>query len=83
MSRLFEEPVPIQVEVDTSGMPASVVWAAAGHRVVEVCSRWRVDDDWWRVPVSRMYYTLRTPLVLLDVYHDLHTDGWFLERLHD
>ncbi len=83
MSRLFlENPLHIGVELDTTGYPAAVMWELE-ERVVEVVNRWRVDDDWWRVPISRMYYKLQTPTALLDVYQDLITGEWYLERVHD
>ncbi len=48
-------------ESSTAILPRSV---AAWHRtepVREVVNRWRVDDDWGRVPISRTYYTVATP----------------------
>ncbi len=96
MSRLPEKPQPLIVELDTYGLPTSLTFtspvAGAGshacpgpriYSVLEVCSRWRVDDDWWRVPISRTYYKLRTSDALLEVYHDLIGGGWYLERVHD
>jgi hypothetical protein len=48
--------------------------------VREVVNRWRVDDDWWRVPISRTYYTVTTPTMLLDVYRDDIAGDWYLQR---
>ena len=49
----------------------------------EVVNRWRVDDDWWRVPISRTYYTVRTPTAMLEVYRDDRTGDWYLQRVID
>ncbi len=89
MSRLPEEPLPVEVKIDGWGQPATVSWTlneGTGVRecpVVEVCARWRVDDDWWRAPISRMYYKLRTRTALIEVFRDLNSGRWFLERVHD
>ena len=90
MSRLLEEPLPLQIELNERGEPAHMRFVGAGPcacprgcPVLEVCSRWRVDDDWWRVPISRMYYKLRTPTSLIELYQDLNSGEWFLERVHD
>ncbi len=49
----------------------------------EVVNRWRVDDDWWRVPISRMYYLVTTPTMLLEIFEDLCTGDWYIERVID
>jgi len=51
--------------------------------VREVINRWRVDDDWWRVPISRMYWVVATPTMLLEIYEDLRTGDWYLQRVID
>ena len=33
-------------------------------------NRWRIDDDWCRVPISRTYYTVITPPRKPEVYRD-------------
>jgi len=60
------------------GRPSLVVEGARQRRVAQVQDVWRVDDEWWRNPISRRYYrlvledgTLRT------VYHDLVADAWY------
>ncbi len=89
MSRLPEEPIPAEVTVDGWGQPATIGWETGAGTppracpVIEVCARWRLDDDWWRLPISRMYYKLRTPTALVEVYRDLGSGEWFLERVHD
>lgn len=96
MSRLLSPPLPIQTQITSRDEPASLTWertdaapqapplpAPGPTRVLEVCNRWRIDDEWWRKPISRMYYELRTPTALLEIFQDLNTGEWFLERLHD
>ncbi len=96
MSRLLTPALPIRAELTLDGEPRSITCVSTDsaarspllpspgpNRVLEVCNRWRVDDEWWRKPISRMYYELRTPTALLEVFQDLNTGEWFLERLHD
>ncbi|HET7035230.1 MAG TPA: hypothetical protein VFI42_06050 [Thermomicrobiaceae bacterium] len=46
--------------------------------MTQVQDVWRIDDEWWRAPISRRYFRL----VLDDgsqrtVYHDLVAGRWF------
>lgn len=82
MSRLPDTPTAVEVETDAQGVPMSVRWELP-EPVVEVCARWRVDTDWWRVEISRMYYEVCTPTALLTLFHDLISGVWSLERVHD
>ncbi len=52
------------------------------ERAVEsILEIWRVDDEWWRKPVSRWYAE-----VVLDggmhviLYEDLITGDWYIQR---
>ena len=48
------------MEVDNQGRPAALTWQRR-ELVRQVVNRWRVDDGWWRVAISRTYYTVITP----------------------
>ena len=39
---------------------------------------WRVGDDWWRVPISRTYYTVITPTTKLEIFRDDRAGDWYL-----
>ena len=82
MSRLYDPEPPITVEVDNQGRPAALTWQPR-EPVREVVNRWRVDDDWWRVPISRTYCTVTTPTMLLEVYRDDRAGDWHLQRVID
>jgi len=82
VSRLYDPEPPITVEVGDQGRPAAVTWQRR-EPVREVVNRWRVDDDWWRVPISRTYYMVRTPTAMLEVYRDDRTGDWYLQRVID
>ncbi|WP_294085637.1 hypothetical protein [Sphaerobacter sp.] len=48
------------------------------YRVTQVRDAWRIDDEWWRNPISRRYYQLVLDNgSLRTVYHDLITDTWY------
>ena len=82
MSRLYDPEPPITVEVDNQGRPAALTWQPR-EPVRKLVNRWRVDDDWWRVPISRTYYTVATPTMLLEIYRDDIAGDWYLQRVID
>lgn len=68
------KPITVQTKGDT---PAVLIEGKRRLKVTQVKDVWRIDDEWWRNPISRRYYqlvledgTLRT------VYHDLVSDTW-------
>ena len=72
-----------QVVVDAAGAPVAVTVGkrrARAKRVTAVRERWRIDDEWWRHPLSREYLTV----VLEDgrsltLYMDLVQGGWWVQ----
>ncbi len=66
------------MEADESGEPVAVVLGGRRLAVAQVQDVWRIDDEWWREEVSRLYYRL----LLEDgravtVYRDLCGHRWF------
>ncbi len=57
-------------------------WRTLGVRrkVEEIIEVWRIDDEWWRAPISRRYVE-----VVLEggghvvLFEDLATGSWFLQ----
>jgi hypothetical protein len=51
-----------------------------GRRVEEILELWRIDDEWWRTPLSRRYVD-----VLLEggghvvLFEDLTNGQWFMQ----
>lgn len=63
------------------GLPAAVTIEGAQYAVLAVRERWRVDDEWWRQPISREY----VEIVLDDgrrlvIFRDVLTGEWFRQR---
>jgi hypothetical protein len=82
MTRLVGHHPRIEVDLDPHGQPARLRWEG-GSVPVEVCNRWRVDEAWWRRPVSRDYYKLAGTRLLALVYLDRVDGTWHLERVFD
>ena len=56
--RPLRRPSPIRVRIDDEGLPAELERRGKRSHVVAVRERWRIDDEWWRDPISREYYAL-------------------------
>ncbi len=83
MTRLWVNGQPIAVWLE-AGAPAHFDWQGQRHPVEVITAHWRVDLGWWRLRVWRDYFTLTTRTGLLaEVYHDLLSDRWFLQRVYD
>lgn len=78
--RPLNRPRPLQVVPNPQGSPAKVRARGRTKRVESVLETWRIDDEWWREPISRAYFSL-----LLEggehctVYHDLVEGRWYVQ----
>jgi hypothetical protein len=83
MSFLVNPPRPALVRLDDRGEPCHLDAHPLVGRVRPV-QRWLADVDWWSRPVAREYWrvVLRDRL-LCEIYHDLHEDAWYVERVYD
>lgn len=84
-------PQPIAVATDESGHPTLLKvdvphpdgGTAERHtRTVDtVVEVWRVDDEWWREPISRRYFeSVLEGGRHVVLYEDLTTGDWFMQR---
>ena len=80
--RSLGRPRPVHVRTDDEGEPVFVrLPGRTARRVEAVRERWRIDDEWWRTPISRAYRA-----VVLDdgrsvpLYRDLREDRWYAQR---
>lgn len=75
--RALNVPQPVTVALDADGLPAAV----SDTTVESVREIWRIDDEWWRQPVSRRYHE-----VVLEggrrvvLFEDLVTGDWFVQK---
>ena len=76
--RALKSPSPIRVRTDNEGFPAELHQKGKRLGVMAVRERWRIDDEWWREPISREYYALvledGRPIIL---FRDLVAGGWY------
>jgi hypothetical protein len=78
--RPLNPPRPITVEA-RKGMPVALIEQNRRHQITHVQDVWRLDDEWWREPVSRRYFQIVLDTgALRTIYHDLVQDSWYEQR---
>ena len=83
MTRLIDPAPEITVELDPQGAPGRITGGPLRGDAVPL-NRWLVDQNWWDQPVRREYWkVLVSEALLAEIYQDLATDRWHLERLYD
>lgn len=71
------EPQRIQVTAK-DGTPYTVIFKKRRLSVAAILNMWRIDEEWWRQAISRIYYQLELQNhVRLTVFHDLFTGAWY------
>ena len=81
--RAVNEPSPVTVDIDGAGVPEAVgrLGGLAVGKVESVNETWRIDDEWWRQSISRLYYE-----VMLEggkrvvLFNDLITGCWYMQQ---
>jgi len=76
--RSLNIPRPIRVQADARGRPVAIDRERQRVSVEQIEDRWRIDDEWWRSDISRMYY--RVVLAggrLLVMFQDLIGGQWY------
>lgn len=76
--RPLATPRSLRVRADDRGRPLAVWSGRRWSHVEAIRESWRIDDEWWRDPVSREYH-----VVVLEggrvatIYRDLWGSGWY------
>jgi hypothetical protein len=72
----------VHVRTDEQGQPIHLRLPGKPARKIDaVRETWRIDDEWWRSPISRVYRA-----VVLDdgrvvtLYHDLLDGRWYAQK---
>src|SRR5207247_9145950 len=81
--RALNVPYRVEVELDAGGVPIGMRDAESGiRRSVEAIGEvWRIDDEWWRQPISR-----RCVEVIFEgggravLFEDLSTAAWMIQQ---
>lgn len=78
--RALNAPRQVEVETDGQGRPRAVT-GEHGRAIETIGEIWRVEDEWWRQPISRRYFD-----VVLEggkhvvLYQDLTTHQWWMQK---
>jgi hypothetical protein len=72
----------VGVELDDRGVPAVMTRETGDRKRVEsIGETWRIDDEWWRVPIVRRYME-----VILEgggrvvLFEDVSTGEWWMQK---
>ncbi len=73
---------PEKIEVAAQeGRPFVVRLKKRAVLVKDVVNMWRIDEEWWRRPISRLYYSLELENgARLTVFNDLTGGGWYRQN---
>lgn len=75
-----------EIEVKTNLSGVLIGLKRNGHRekIVGIYEHWRLADEWWGQNVERDYFRVRTSRGLVcDIYRDIQSNHWYLERIYD
>ena len=81
--RAVNEPQPVTVEADGTGVPEAVgrLGGSAVGRIESINETWRIDDEWWRQPISRLYFeAMLEGGKRIVLFQDLITGNWFIQQ---
>jgi hypothetical protein len=79
--RYLNCPVGLHVRANDRGIPRRIRWRGVWRRVTAVREFHRVDDEWWREPISRLYWNVTLDDGIdVTIYHDLVDGSWFEQR---
>jgi len=82
MTRLLTPAAAIDVTLGAGGAPIFITGAYSGS--IDPIARWKVETSWWTRPVVREYWkALLNNNLLCELYRDVSTNEWFLERVYD
>jgi hypothetical protein len=82
--RALNAPEAASVELDANCQPGVVRRSrnnGGGQAVESILDVWRIDDEWWRLPISRLYYD-----VMLEggghivLFKDHVSGDWFAQQ---
>ena len=82
MTRLLTPAAAVDVELGPGGAPTAISGALTG--AIDPIARWKVETSWWDKAVVREYWkVLLNNNLLCELYRDVATNDWFIERVYD
>lgn len=74
------QPEPIEM-IDREGKPLAVIIKKRRLLVRGTVNTWRIDEEWWREEISRLYLLIEVENhKRFVVFHDLLNGGWFKQN---
>ncbi len=73
---------PEAIEVtERSGKLTAIRTVKRTFIIVRILNMWRIDEDWWRTPVSRLYYSLELDTGnRMTVFRDIISGRWYKQN---
>ena len=63
------------------GRPAAIWLKRRRRRVVSIVNMWRIDEEWWRKPISRLYFLIELEnSARITVFQDLVSGQWYRQN---
>ena len=77
--RSLNEPRPLRIQLD-NGRPIALIVNQQRHQIANVQDTWIIEDEWWRQPISRQYFSIQlTNGQSHTIYHDRTSNLWFAQ----
>ncbi len=74
------DPEALEV-IERDGKPVTVRVKKQRLKVSGIVNTWRIDEEWWRKPISRLYFLLALENGMrLTVFLDLKKGGWYRQN---
>jgi Domain of unknown function (DUF6504) len=84
MSKLFHDAITLEVQEDLRHRPIAFLYKGGREGVEEICEQWRASQEWWKRATDREYFRVRTARgIVCEMYRDLLTGVWYLQRIYD
>ncbi|MDH4068134.1 MAG: hypothetical protein OEU97_04270 [Dehalococcoidia bacterium] len=84
MSKLFHEAITLEVKEDIQHKPIAFLYKGGKEGIEEICEQWRASQGWWKRATAREYFRVRTARgIVCEMYRDLLTGAWYLQRIYD
>jgi hypothetical protein len=77
--RPLNEPRPLRIQLE-NGRPVALIDHSKRHPIANIQDTWIIEDEWWRQPISRQYFSiLLSNGQTRTIYHDRTTNTWFAQ----
>jgi hypothetical protein len=71
------EPEPIEVRAE-GGKPVALLLKKRSVKVRGMLNMWRIDEEWWRKPISRLYFLVELENgSRITLFRDLVQSQWY------